>query len=125
VRLSDDWATLHKTLDKLNSLANHPEIAQQNAAAYPLVAANRTEQDYFPDTNLYQQSSPPGPMGFYTATDSLQPMNREDQRHASVQYSVISEADVEPPRGTYFPSTSPVSPYERPHPYPVHQELQY
>jgi hypothetical protein len=125
VRLSDDWATLHRTLDKLNSLANHPDIAQQNSAVYPLAAANGTEQVYSPDSDPYEQPSPPGSMGFYSAIDSIQPINSHDPRHASAQYSVISEVDAEPPRGSYFPSAAPVSPFAMAHPYYGRQEQQY
>ena len=108
VRLSDDWATLHRTLDKLNSLANHPDIAQQNSAVYPLVAANGTEQTYSPDSDPYEQPSPPGSMGFYAAIDSIQPINSQDPRHASAQYSVIV-------RWTPSHHVVPISPQPRPY----------
>jgi hypothetical protein len=124
VTLSDDWAQLHKTLDKLNSLANHPDVAQQNAAVYPMVPVNGNEQTYSVDTDPFQQQSPPGSTGLYAA-DSLQPMNRQDQRHPSVQYSVVSEVEAELPRSSYFPQAGPVSPDERAHPYYNHYEQQY
>lgn len=125
MRLSDDWATLHRTLDKLNSLTSHPDIAQLNATDYPLAAVNGIEQTYSLDTDPYQQPSPPSSTGFYNAADALQPMNIHDPRHASTQYSVVSEVGAEPPRGSYFPPATPVSPYERSPPYYGHQQQQY
>jgi len=121
VILSDDWATLHKTLDKLDSLAN----TKQNAAAHSPVAMNGPEQNYSLDADPYQQLPPPGSTGFYTAEDPMQSTDRCDPRHVSIQYSVVSEVDAEPRRGSYFPPTTPVSPYERAHPYHGYQEQQY
>lgn len=126
MRLSDDWATLHRKLDKLDSLANHPDVVGRNASVYPLVP-NENEHAYSVDTDPYQQSSPPGSMGYYPTPDGLQPMNRQDQRHASVQYSVVSEVDAtEQARGgSYFPQAGPVSPDDRAHPNYGRYQQQY
>jgi hypothetical protein len=78
------------------------------------MAVNGNEQIYSPDNlDPYQQPSPRGSTGFYTGSDSMQPMNTQDIRHDSV---AISEVDG----GSYFPSTSPASPYGRAQQYQVH-----
>jgi hypothetical protein len=122
VVLSDDWAELHKRLDKLNSLANHADITRNHSAVYPMLSANAHDQAYSIDTELYPQSSPPSSAAYYNTADGPQPMQRQDPRHVSIQYSMVSEVDAEPPRGY---QGGPVSPDETPYPYNNRYERQY
>ncbi len=89
-----------------------------------MVAADGNERTYSPDMEPYPHSSPPGSTGLYAAAETIPPTTREDPRHASIQYSVISEVDAEPSR-SYFPPATPVSPYERAHLYHGQQDQQY